>query len=200
MTKIIILATNSNTNTNRDFCFYYKLIKNNNDNQIIIKINKNEDNDRIIYKCHSLQEKIMILRYLIYLSNFVAIKGYVMNDYDYDYNNENLDSIIHVYNNNFNFIGNRLKFIDICNEIKNKMPKCCHYTTISLNKYIFTNKICNKCIVNNSYYNIYNINNYLYFLYDFFNKTFNCPFEITNIIIKYIKSVDMVSKELQIFF
>jgi len=198
MTKIIILATNTNTHTNRDFCFYYKLFKNeNNDNQIMIKINKNEENDRIIYKCNNLQEKIIILRYLIYLSNFVAIKGYVMNNYDYDYNYEQSDNIIHVYNNNFNFLGNKLKFIDICNEIKIKMPKCCHYTTISLNKYIFTNKICNKCIANN---NIYNINNYLYFLYEFFNKIYKCPFEITNIIIKYIKPVDMVSKELKIFF
>jgi hypothetical protein len=198
MTKIIILATN--TNTNRDFCFYYKLIKNeNNDNQIMIKINKNEENDRIIYKCHNLQEKIMILRYLIYLYNFIPIKGYIMNNYDYDYDYEQSDNIIHVYNNNFNFIGNKLKFIDICNEIKIKMPKCCHYTTISLNKYIFTNKICNKCIANNNN-NIYNINNYLYFLYEFFNKIYKCPFEITNIIIKYIKPVDMVSKELKIFF
>ncbi len=69
------------------------------------------------------------------------------------------------------------------------MPKCLHYTTISLNKYIFTNKICNKCIVNN---NIYNIDSYLYFLYELLYKKYNCPFEITNIIIKYIKSIDMV--------
>ncbi len=211
MTNIIILYTNNrntninNTNINNkinsDFYFYYQLVNN---NEIMIKINKNDKNDKIIYKCHNLQEKIIILRYLIYLYNFVPIKGYIMNAYDYyynynyNYNNENLENIINIYNTNFNFLGNKLKFIDICNEIKNKMPKCCHYTTISLNKYIFTNKICNKCIDNNS--NIYNIDNYLYFLYDLFYNKYKCPFEITKLIIKYLKSIDMVSQELQIFF
>ena len=52
---------------------------------------------------------------------------------------------------------------------------------------------------NKSVKSVYNVNKYLSFLYGIFSSEFNCPFEITELIMSFIKPIDLVPSELSIF-
>ncbi len=174
--------------------------------------NKNEaDNSSIFFEFKNVKIKNGIIRYLLFMDIIRPLCGYYENNYDYIYENndndyDNMYQLQSIYMDKFFFFGSRIKFTNIINDIMSYLPYCNHYihafdefTFLYKYSYYMIQQKCITCIKNKHIISVYNVNKYLSFLYDIFLNKFKCPYEITDIIIGYIKPIDLVSQELSIF-
>ena len=184
--------------------------------KFIISIQKSENKDEqenssIFFEFKNKEIKDGIIRYLLFMDILRPLCGYYEHNYDYIYENnendfDNLYQLQSIYVNKFFFFGSKLKLKNIINEIMCYLPYCNHYIR-QFDEYCYFDKysyyvIQKKCItcMNNKYIkSVYNVNKFLYFLYDIFLYKFKCPYEITEMIIGYIRQIDLISQDLSIF-
>ena len=184
--------------------------------KFIISFKKSENEDEqekssIFFEFRNKKMKNGIIRYLLFMDILRPLCGYYEHNYDYIYDinpkdGEHMYQLQSIYVNKFFFFGSRIKLKNIINEIMYYLPYCNHFIH-ELNKlsvfdrfnYYIINKKCTTCMKNKSVKSVYNVNKYLFFLYDIFSSEFNCPFEITDIILEYIKPIDLISQDLSIF-
>lgn len=217
MANILVRIPNFFLDDENDLNFY--VVDELEPERYIISFQKNEtmtdDNPlekSIFYKFSNKKIKNGIIRYLIFMDILRPLCGYYEHNYDYIYeNNENdfdhLYQLQSIYMNKFFFFGSSLKLQKIIDDIMFYLPYCAHYSR-HMDDYSYINtkysyymiqKKCITCIKNKNVKSVYNVNKYLCFIYDIFYNKFNCPYEITEKILDYIKPIDLVCSELSIF-
>ncbi len=184
--------------------------------KFIISIQKSENKDEqenssIFFEFQNKKIKNGVLRYLLFMDIFRPLCGYYEHNYDYIYeNNENdydhMYQMQSIYIHKFFFLGSKLKLKKLIDEIMYYLPYCNHYTHefeqfsyFDKYSYYIIQQKCITCIKNKYIKSVYNVNKFLYFLYDIFLYKFRCPYEITELIIGYIKPIDLISSDLSIF-
>ncbi len=152
-----------------------------------------------------VKHKQIILRYLFFVSIFVPKNGYIMHNYDYsedDYPTE----LLSIYTDFFYFNGTMEKFTSICDEIMKKLPLCIHFILDNENifyadDYLLIHKLCNKCKNENENQkekkNMISVHTYYNCIYQIFKTNFNCPYEISKMILDNLQLEDIfINKEL----
>jgi hypothetical protein len=185
--------------------------------RLVIKINKpnndcaKEKRKYIELPFSSIKEKQIILRYLFFLNVFVPKNGYLMHNYDYDYEVEDYPTeLLSIYTDIFYFDGSIEKFKNMCDEILQKLPLCLHFISDNENlffsdEYLLIHKFCIKCKNKNKNKNKnkekntnpIDVKKYYNCVYEIFKTQFNCPYEITELILDNLHFEDIfINKEL----
>jgi hypothetical protein len=169
--------------------------------RLVIKINKpnndctKEKRKYIELPFSSSKEKQIILRYLFFLNIFVPKNGYLMHNYDYEIDDYPTE-LLSIYTDIFYFNGSIEKLKSICDEIIKKLPLCMHFIDDNENlfytdDYLLIHKFCIKCKKENVKENVISIKNYYNCVYEIFKKKFNCPAEISTMILDYLQLEDI---------
>jgi hypothetical protein len=175
--------------------------------RLVIKINK-LDNDYskekrkyIKLPFSSINEKQIILRYLFFLNIFVPKNGYLMHNYDYDVEDYPTE-LVSIYTDTFYFDGSFEKFKSICYEILKRLPLCLHFIKDNgkfffTDEYLLIHKFCIKCNNKNDNEKLISVKKYYNCVYEIFKIQFNCPYEITEMILDNLQNEDIfINKEL----